>query len=277
MQDAIKGEDMRFFYISKHFYAGIRLYFKNDGPLNSELIHQPVTEINKALKVKLNYYNFLRKETATETRTKKIIDETFSKEFKNISFTSVSFFDKVISLYSSEEFNIYLTIYPERRRCAPAHIELNCKNLELLDVMAKLVETTFLKGFIYGFIFIGDNWEQTSMQKSLVPVSEFKPGQTEEEMPEEKELMCFQKNEEKVNTFVFKAYWGNFLNKNHMQKLGGLNRVKKEAPVFLVKEISGGRIYLQLTESYKDFGRKDYETKLEILNDYFEPIRIKQI
>lgn len=266
---------MRFFYVSKRIYAGIRIYFKSNGQLDSKLILQLVSEINKAPKVKLNYYNFLQEETATETRTKKIISETFLKEFKNINFSSVAFFDKVISLYSSGEFNMYLTIYPKKRSYAPAHLELTFKSSELLDVVVKLVETTFLKEFIYGFIFIGKDWKQTSMQKSLMPVSEFIPGELESKAPEEDELFFYQRNEDKINTCVFKAYWGNFLNRSHLKKLGGLNRVKKEAPVYLVEELQNGA-YLQLTKSLNDYGKKDYENKLKELDKYFKPIKITE-
>jgi hypothetical protein len=47
-------------------------------------------------------------------------------------------------------------------------------------------------------------------------------------------------------------YWGNFLSRVHIERLGGIDRVMKEAPCFVVEDLSEGRgelVYLQLTPS----------------------------
>lgn len=67
----------------------------------------------------------------------------------------------------------------------------------------------------------------------------------------------------------FRGYcWGNFLSKNHVQLLGGIARIQKEAPVFLVKELNDGGAYLQLTKDVNHVSDED----LRKLKKYFEPI-----
>lgn len=67
----------------------------------------------------------------------------------------------------------------------------------------------------------------------------------------------------------FRGYsWGNFLSKNHVKVLGGIERIKKEAPVYFVKGLNDGGAYLQLTEDINIVSDDD----LRKLKKYFEPI-----
>lgn len=66
-------------------------------------------------------------------------------------------------------------------------------------------------------------------------------------------------------------YWGNFLSRVHIERLGGIDRVLKEAPCHLVEDLSGGRgelVYLQLTPSVVDFS----DEELRALRDFLAPV-----
>ncbi|WP_252225263.1 hypothetical protein [Clostridium sp. ZBS2] len=67
----------------------------------------------------------------------------------------------------------------------------------------------------------------------------------------------------------FRGYsWGNYLSKNHVKLLGGIEKIKNEAPVYLVKPMNDNGVYLQLTENIDDVSDED----LRKLKRYFQPI-----
>ncbi|MGC9025825.1 MAG: hypothetical protein ACP5NB_13525 [Chloroflexia bacterium] len=66
-------------------------------------------------------------------------------------------------------------------------------------------------------------------------------------------------------------YWGNFLSREHIERLGGLEAVLREAPCYLVRDLSDGedwRAYLQLTAKMEDVP----EEALRALRDYLRPL-----
>lgn len=67
----------------------------------------------------------------------------------------------------------------------------------------------------------------------------------------------------------FRGYsWGNYLSRKHVELLGGIEKIKKEAPVYYVKELSDKGAYLQLTEDIDNVSDED----LRKLKRYFQPI-----
>jgi hypothetical protein len=63
-------------------------------------------------------------------------------------------------------------------------------------------------------------------------------------------------------------YWGNLLSRKHVETLGGIDRIRTQAPCHAVTEIDGGLCYLQLTESVDAFS----DEALARLKDYFAPL-----
>lgn len=67
----------------------------------------------------------------------------------------------------------------------------------------------------------------------------------------------------------FRGYsWGNYLSRKHVELLGGIEKIKKEAPVYCVKELSDKGAYLQLTEDIDNVS----DEELRKLKRYFQPI-----
>lgn len=260
---------------NKRVYVGLRLYFDYDLEKEPQKIMELINKINEVSEKKIKYYNFLFNATAAETKYKKLTEEKITSEIKKDSFFSISFFDKTLSSNSVEEYEINVTIRIEKSGSHMPYIVFVFKeNDTLLNALSDIIETTFLSNFVYGFIFIGNNWIEASAQTSLISISEFKSGESNLLFCET-ELGSFQKNEAEVSTRVFKAYWGNFLNTHHLTTLGGIKKVKTRAPVSIFKSLANGA-YLQLTETVSDYWRSGYEKKLRNLDNFFTSIKIKK-
>ena len=66
-------------------------------------------------------------------------------------------------------------------------------------------------------------------------------------------------------------FWGNILSGEHIEQLGGVERIKTEAPCVMVKSIGTPErplLYLQLTEDINDFS----DEKLKELREFLKPI-----
>ena len=56
----------------------------------------------------------------------------------------------------------------------------------------------------------------------------------------------------------FRGYfWGNFLSNRHVELLGGIEHIEKEAPVYLVKRLPDGGAFLQLTKNINNVSDDD--------------------
>jgi hypothetical protein len=130
---------------------------------------------------------------------------------------------------------------------------------DLADVQDKLVDIaletfTALKG-VSGYLTVGDmqagKWSVSPYEKSFNPDYRFASW-----------------------TFRNKlrgAFWGNLLSAEHISKLGGMERIKKEAPVFRVKATGSGDnqgVFLQLSPLIGT----DSPKKLQGLHEYLAPI-----
>ena len=70
-------------------------------------------------------------------------------------------------------------------------------------------------------------------------------------------------------------FWGNVLSEKHVERLGGIDRIKEEAPCYLVEEIQSGDrqlVYLQATERLGEFTE---EKRME-LKKYLEPLLYRE-
>jgi hypothetical protein len=63
-------------------------------------------------------------------------------------------------------------------------------------------------------------------------------------------------------------YWGNVLSRKHIETLGGIDRIRTEAPCDEVTQIGEELCYLQLTESVDEFS----DEALVRLKEYFTPL-----
>ncbi len=72
-----------------------------------------------------------------------------------------------------------------------------------------------------------------------------------------------------LRKFVRGAFWENYLTEEHIQKLGGVESIKSNAPCARVDELIPGRaLALRLTEDINDVTAAD----LEKLEAYFRPL-----
>ncbi len=69
-------------------------------------------------------------------------------------------------------------------------------------------------------------------------------------------------------------YWGNFLSREHILRLGGMERIRREAPCYLVEDLSEGRgerAYLQLTPDLDNFSDGALRALKEYLHSLLPP------
>jgi hypothetical protein len=196
------------------------------------------------------------------------------KTFKTILFYSGNF-DNPISLLSIDiAIDDVFTTYKPQQRLELSLIDekkLSINMLSNLEILASIVSH-----FVYGYIFYQDNKTSLSSfnsQLTWIPRKVWNPNTFFNKDPLEQELLFYQKHVEDLDTYIPKAYWGIYLNKNHVKTMGGLQKIKREAPVFLVEEFTNGA-YMQLTEHITDVTYKDYKEKLILLDKYLSPITL---
>ena len=61
--------------------------------------------------------------------------------------------------------------------------------------------------------------------------------------------------------------WGTFLDRHHVEKLGGRSRIEQEAGCAIMRPLADGGLYLQLTESF------DVPYALDALTTFLAPVR----
>ncbi len=143
------------------------------------------------------------------------------------------------------------------------------------NLMGRLIE--FAKRFwesvggIYGFIAVGPSWNFVTSECSAIGYGTFGKEPTPEEIQHNSELGFYKRRQDLQTDFLRKAYWANFLNRTHVEKLGGFDFIKSKAPCLKVEELPEGGAYLQLTESPLDFSRSDFPEHLKTLDDFFQP------
>lgn len=199
-----------------------------------------------------------------------IIEECDSKQYKTLFFYNGNFDDQPSIIFSIDIDKDDELEDPLRR------IEFTIENIKMPP--KKLI--TALNDFFgsidkswYGYYIVTDaEYNNFHSQASWIPISQWDAKNPTGGSDLEEELGFYQQNEEKLQYFITKAYWGNFLNINHIKGLGGIEKIKKEAPVYLTQELFNGGAYLQLTEDINEFADSTFKKKLLEFDNYLKPI-----
>ncbi len=90
-------------------------------------------------------------------------------------------------------------------------------------------------------------------------------------------------NQEYLISNVPGIYWGNILNKNHIEKLGGIERIRKDFSKYIIRQLDNEGVYIQVSDYVKNYERNlesvmelekffinviDYSIKLEYIRDW---------
>lgn len=70
------------------------------------------------------------------------------------------------------------------------------------------------------------------------------------------------------------AYWGMMLGRSMVERLGGLERIEREAPVASTQRLEHGAIMLRATEKPVPLTDPDLQSRLPALEQYIEPIAV---
>ncbi len=254
-------------------FFGIRIYHKHNLLKDKNMLISFTNTLNLFSKVKINYYNFLLSDTAKSTRLQKWNMQKFLKELNPI-YSHVGFYDRKINhyLFLNQPYSLNISLFLEKNLSNCYVFRLETTNIDLIKNFDKIVEKSFLKDFIYGYITVGKEWKKVSMETSLIPISQWEPNVKTKENNIEQKLHLYQQNEEKISSKVFKAYLGNFLNKKHILKLN-LDNLEKELPTIIIRQLNNGFLLLLEIPDAK-LSEKFYKN-IKILDKLFLPIKIR--
>jgi hypothetical protein len=86
----------------------------------------------------------------------------------------------------------------------------------------------------------------------------------------EKEMFFYQRHRDSFYTqFIPRAFWGTILSRQHIERLGGEERIRQEAECYQI-EWWGENLLLQLTPSPCDVSPEQFSR----LNNFLSPIRL---
>lgn len=199
-----------------------------------------------------------------------LIQECIQREYKTLFFYNGNFNNHPPSVFSID--------IDKDNDLDNSLSRLEFKLEEFHDLNPGLLTTinTYLssiKNFWYGYTLITNiNSNNFHSEISWIPISTWNSQSPRYNADLETELGFYQSNVDKFETHIAKAYWGNFLNRKHVEKLGGIFHIKSKAPVYLVQELPDGGAYLQLTEDPNEFLQKKPKEKLMKLDNYLSQL-----
>jgi len=252
---------------------GIKLFYSNNPISSAEKIIKKAIEtldgLNKIYSIDPTTAKFLRSKKVNESNINHFL--TLLKEKK----TEDIFLDRC----NNGQIEIDLDIsFNEKFRNTIELIVSNNNEIKFDKILSFLKETILpVITLNYGIITIETDYNFTVHELSSSSPTWFAPGEDHDEKlwyPKfDKERRFYQQLNDKHDEFIRKAYWANFLNSTHIKKIGGIEKIKKECPVFLVEELSNKNVYIQLTEKIEDFGTNEYYKKLKILDNFLKPAK----
>lgn len=126
----------------------------------------------------------------------------------------------------------------------------------------------------YALVYTGPSFNDVFVELTATPIFAWDHEFTPDEALRRARLLGHQLARVHVGARVRGAYWGNYLGPDLVDALGGMARVREEAPVAAILPSSAGGVFLQLTSDPGDFSNPDFPARLALLERYLEPIRI---
>jgi len=268
--------------------TGLLIYFNKDYSKDIDSLYILIKSLCK-VSSSINKIYGMYSQSDKFTRTKKFNEKNLKELLemaKKGTLDQISLEEK----YSDIDLPIGINIEFGKRSYVPKIKAYKSHNLQI-DLITKKSSRLFenylnlLKkkitdlDFQYGIASTANNYLKLHEELNASIYGFFDPKnpdamfiKTEKEKRKEKELIFYQ-NLDEYDKYIRRAYWANFLNPTHVKKIGGIEKIKKECPVFLVEELPGGNIYIQLTEKIEDFGTNKYYKKLKILDNFLKPIK----
>jgi hypothetical protein len=131
------------------------------------------------------------------------------------------------------------------------------------DIWAKLSSP-------YGFIYPAQDIIDGLMELTTTPTFPWNRELSPQEQRRKARLLKWQIDRTRIGSCVRGAYWANLLGENIVGQLGGMRRIRGEAPVAEVRPLlRGGALLLRTHDPYPDDGNAQDD---HILEDYFRPI-----
>ncbi len=265
--------------------AGLCIYYNYDFTINIHMVEALVNKANQLSdKYQLSQFQCMFSDSDRFTRYKKVTKKNFVELFKELrkkTFESISFYDSF-----NEDFNISLTFdlfAPEAREDKGRYSQdlyLIINNIVVENEFKQFVEFGKFAWSVldccYGFIYAAPNCTDVQSELTAIPISPVEKELSEKEIKREEELDFYQDNRQYMHKYIRKAYWGNFLNKNHIVAIGGIDFVKKSSLSLIIEEIANDGIYIQLARSLMDFEKSDFQMELKELDRLLQAIKLRK-
>jgi len=120
----------------------------------------------------------------------------------------------------------------------------------------------------YGFSVFGRHVREVQSELTGIPHTLW----GESDPAEEARLLHFQALRHELGHKVRDAAWGNFLGHALVTRLGGLKRIRAEAPAALVREISHGGVYIRMSEEPSILQSNQYQEESGLLREFLRPV-----
>jgi hypothetical protein len=121
----------------------------------------------------------------------------------------------------------------------------------------------------YGISVFGDDWKDVNAELTTIPYTMW--GVTTDRVNEER-LLRLQRLRPRLGEYARDAGWGNFLGGRLVERLGGLNHLRTDAPAYVVKELLGDGAYLRLTRDVAVLHTEGYLALTARLSAFMAPV-----
>lgn len=133
----------------------------------------------------------------------------------------------------------------------------------------------------YGFVHVGEGWDDVAMEISAVPIHSFVPSAPFKLIPDDPDererherLQRYQLARNILGEKIRGAYWGNFLGNKLVAALGGRPSIEAHAPAAKKVSLADDGIYLQATSDLSSSMSEDGKQAISKLGAYLRPISI---
>lgn len=127
----------------------------------------------------------------------------------------------------------------------------------------------------YALIHAGTGFTDVFMEVTATPVFPWDHVLTPDEERQRARLLAHQWARAEIGSRLRGAYWGNVLPPAVVERLGGLDAVRRDAPVARVERCGAG-VYLQTTADPQDGLGPSYNARRSALEAYLRPVMLEE-
>lgn len=227
---------------------------------------------------------FSRQQKITESRIEQLLTDIRGGVFRSVQFaelprpeqeTSLGYVSLQLELNPAANPKVSSTdrpIYPFRiHMLVPRAYAGRAEQVEEgLVSLARIVRSQ------YAFAHVAKDFRDALMEVTSTPMFPWGQPLSPADLRRQKRLQRCQIERVHIGRVACGAYWANILGNRIIAQLGGVERVRHEAPVPIVHEHGSDTLYLQVSNDLPQREDSDYRRALEKLEAYLQPVSVMQ-